>query len=71
MGGEKVATKVKIITVVYLMCSLGHSFMYDFTGKVLCQCLAENEAISHTHFYSVCLVLGCPNTYDPGCLCTV
>lgn len=27
------------------MCSLGYSCMYDFTGKMLCQCLAEGKVI--------------------------
>lgn len=39
---EKDAPQLKIITVVYLMCSLGYLCMYDFTGKLLCQCLAED-----------------------------
>lgn len=32
--------------MVYLICSLGYSCMYDCTGKMLRQCLAEDNVIS-------------------------
>lgn len=66
-SSEKAAPQLKIITVFYLMCSLGYSCMCDFAEKMLRQMKLEFISIS----CSVCKRFTLSQMHMTFCVCTL